>query len=442
MKLRHRLFNKRGVTLIITCFVVASLLVYTSAVVSRILTEVRFSQRNKAYAQAFYLAEAGIAQAANTLAFQEANHITVVTNFTANLNIDPTITLTYGWTDIDRVDTPFVNPLGIVYFGRHYCLTAVATHSRYPANPVTVNQLIMRKKTYTFQHAVFYNDDLEMLPGANMTLSGQVHSNHDIYIGSPASALTLDPIHFDSAGNIYNERKDDPSAILSGTVNIKNSVTGIYALMDQLGDLSPMDSNNPNWLTGSQTRWGGTVKSSAQGITTLTVPTVSSTVPNGYYAQNATLSIVDAVAYNSSGAIVTLPAGTITSSTFFDSRANRNITVTNVNVSKLNTSGKFPSNGLLYATRSDATATQPNGIRLTTASTLAAPLTVVSNDPVYIQGNYNTINKQPAAVIADAVNLLSNNWNDSYGSGKPHCDDHYGECRIYFRDYPYQWQRL
>ena len=59
-------------------------------------------------------------------------------------------------------------------------------------------------------------------------------------------------------------------------------------------------------------------------------------------------------------------------------------------------------------------------------------LTIVSENPVYIQGNYNTgsgtvpsntgtytdpdvtgYTRKPAAVYADAINILSNNWNDA-----------------------------
>jgi hypothetical protein len=83
----------------------------------------------------------------------------------------------------------------------------------------------------------------------------------------------------------------------------------------------------------------------------------------------------------------------------------------------LNSSGQFPPNGLLYAYRTDATPGQPNGIRLTNGAELAAPLTVVSEDPVYVHGDFNTVNKKGAAVIADAVNLLSNAWDDSKSPG-------------------------
>jgi hypothetical protein len=65
------------------------------------------------------------------------------------------------------------------------------------------------------------------------------------------------------------------------------------------------------------------------------------------------------------------------------------------------------------------------GIRLyngdTLASTVAgAPsikgLSIVSDQAMYIRGNYNSINKKPASLIADSINVLSNNspLDDSY----------------------------
>jgi hypothetical protein len=42
---------------------------------------------------------------------------------------------------------------------------------------------------------------------------------------------------------------------------------------------------------------------------------------------------------------------------------------------------------------------------------------VVTEDPLYIRGDFNANSKRGAAVIADAVNLLSNSWNDSKTAG-------------------------
>jgi len=56
----------------------------------------------------------------------------------------------------------------------------------------------------------------------------------------------------------------------------------------------------------------------------------------------------------------------------------------------------------------------------TPAAERVAGLTIVSENPVYIEGNWNATTNNAndphaaTAVIADAVTLLSRNWNDSY----------------------------
>jgi hypothetical protein len=55
----------------------------------------------------------------------------------------------------------------------------------------------------------------------------------------------------------------------------------------------------------------------------------------------------------------------------------------------------------------------------------ASGLTVASENPVYVQGNYNATTlataepNVPAAIIADAITLLSNNWNDALSFEAP-----------------------
>lgn len=40
-------------------------------------------------------------------------------------------------------------------------------------------------------------------------------------------------------------------------------------------------------------------------------------------------------------------------------------------------------------------------------------LTIVSENPIYVLGNYNTVNKAPASIVADSLTMLSGNWNDA-----------------------------
>jgi len=62
------------------------------------------------------------------------------------------------------------------------------------------------------------------------------------------------------------------------------------------------------------------------------------------------------------------------------------------------------------------------GVRLRDGAKLAADspsapavrgLTIVSSQALYVQGSFNTVNKLPAALICDSINVLSNNWDDA-----------------------------
>ena len=58
-----------------------------------------------------------------------------------------------------------------------------------------------------FQFAAFYNKDLEIAPGANMTLNGRVHTNGDLYLNAS------DGVSLDITGQItVGKRSDEPGA--------------------------------------------------------------------------------------------------------------------------------------------------------------------------------------------------------------------------------------
>ncbi|QDU67822.1 hypothetical protein [Engelhardtia mirabilis] len=94
------------------------------------------------------------------------------------------------------------------------------------------------------------------------------------------------------------------------------------------------------------------------------------------------------------------------------------VTVIEVDMGKLNASGYFPSNGLLYAGSYFAgEGTEAGGLKAVNGSEISAPLTIVSQTSIYVEGDYNTVNKTSAAAIGDAVNLLSNSWDDTKTAG-------------------------
>jgi hypothetical protein len=98
----------------------------------------------------------------------------------------------------------------------------------------------------------------------------------------------------------------------------------------------------------------------------------------------------------------------------------------------LATASKGGTPGVLYVT--SANHSNYMAVSLTNGATVASTgnwinngtpvgFTVATDLPAYVQGNYNTANVQntsappPAAIMSDALTILSNQWSSSYNSG-------------------------
>jgi hypothetical protein len=403
--------KKKGVALVLAYITMLSMAILSGASVSRAVQEVTLAKRTLLHTQATYIAESAVEKAAADLVTAVANADSLPTgsDVTTNGFLGATNNATYRIARV-TTETNVIDAQGIVTKVANYLITATATQTNSDER-VVVNQMVTVNRTYTFQHAVFYNDDLEMLPGKDMTLSGKVHSNNNIYLGCDQT-FTINSNYLRTAGDIYVNRKD-ANTTQSGTVRaLVTGTTSTFESFKRSGG-SILESGVANFATQATSVWNGTVRTREHGVTQQAVPTVAATTQGGYYASRAGLRIIDGVALDSMNNIVTLPAGTISSKSFKDVRENRTVTVTEVDMAKLNASGHFPGNGLLYVSRSDGSSSTSNGVRLVNGATLNAGLTVVSNNPVYVQGDYNSTSKKPAAIISDALNLLSNAWADS-----------------------------
>jgi hypothetical protein len=363
-------------------------------------TEFKFADNLAVVHRAARLAEGANAKAETAVRSAISNYQTVPTGSTVTINgtsTTYTIATLYGQRTV-------TDAVGIQTMFQYYQVTGLATLGKTLGRSY---KLVDIGRTPIFQYAVFYNNDLEIFPGPTMTLSGRVHTNRDLYIGSNAT-LTLDTNYVRSAGRMYRNRKDDGSHP-TGSLSIKVNGSTSYANW-----ASTLDSTTSTWVNDALTTWNGTVRSAEHDVSEVNVPQVPSIQPGGYFDTTAKLRIVDNQAfYNGVNVTSSLPANTITTKSFFDGREEKTVTTTVIDIGKLNTTTYFPPDGLIYAYRTDATVSQPNGIRLQNAATLKAALTVVSPDPVYIKGDYNTVSKKGASIITDAINLLSNNWNDT-----------------------------
>jgi hypothetical protein len=82
-----------------------------------------------------------------------------------------------------------------------------------------------------------------------------------------------------------------------------------------------------------------------------------------------------------------------------------------LDVQRLEDSGFFPPNGIIYNSQPAVDGTVI-GLRLKNAGELPSAMTVATDNPLYTLGNFNTTAKKPAALIADAITILSRNWSD------------------------------
>jgi hypothetical protein len=283
-----------------------------------------------------------------------------------------------------------------------------------------------------FQFAVFYDDVLEFHPGPPMALTGRVHSNSDIWLDSD-NQLSFDS-YLTSAGSIYHgSNPASGRAEYNGQVRIKDGA-GTYQDVEN-DDGTWLDHTDPAWFEESVARWNGNVRDVDHGVDALTLPLETSDEPisiikdasggnTDSYEHKATLKIMDGQALYKNGAswvdvTANLTAsGVLSTGSFYDQRDERYYDVTEIDISKLNTSAYWPSNGIVY------TMDTPGGghgaaTRLSNGSSLKGPLTVVSENPVYTKGNYNSVNKQPAAILTDAYTILSSAFDDSKSTQKP-----------------------
>lgn len=383
-------------------------------------------------------------------------------------------TRTLAGVDIDfRVDavgseSTLTDPSGIVKVVQPFELQ---TRTRVDGVVASAHKMVNVEWTPLFQFAVFYDDDLEVHAGPDMTLSGRVHSNRNMYLGG-GSTITMDTNYVHAVGGIFRSKKNGDA--IGGNVDIRRWVANPFDTaepsefnrMFSQAQLSPDslsgydsafrdgydadgdgDFNDPgDWLPfefGAAEFWGQpdgytggegqTVMTGQHGVQEAVTPNVGSIAAfeddgsKGYFHEQAGLAIlVDGTTITVTDAngndMTSLIAPALTISDIADTRQSggdaTRTRVLEIDISVLNASSYFPPNGLIYAAHLDlGEGTGAHGVVLTNGSELGGDLTVASESPVYVHGDYNVVDKKAAAVIGDAVNLLSNAWDGTKQAG-------------------------
>ncbi|MBS0663086.1 MAG: hypothetical protein JSR48_07455 [Verrucomicrobia bacterium] len=378
--------------------------------------------------------------------------------------------------------------------GTYPFLSVVEFTRRLPTGGAPVHVQFQRSWSYVltplFQYAIFADGDMELFPGANFIVNGRVHANGTIYTGSSASISyndyvsdvnglsfqysPLDPRAPGSPGNnttfakgapISTSREEPPGSTTADLSDTNNNNDGSRELIE-LPDYMSTDPNaserlynkaglkilaNTSTLNVTASN-GVTVPANSRVVQTqdgTTIPaadplavylnTLMSTGTMNDYRENATLTTTDLdvskvnTAYNAGGLPQTIP-----NSASWPNNASVPSALKNQPIPSA-LRGKALWNGILYVTDISNQSDHRTGIRLLNGSTLpngsnssspTAGLTVATNNPAYLVGDYNTggtppvdsgtnlaannyasgYTIQPAAVVADAVTAVSANW--------------------------------
>lgn len=290
-----------------------------------------------------------------------------------------------------------------------------------------------------FQFAVFFNKDLELLSLLGLDLEGPVHSNGDLYVGSVGTLDIAGSVT--SSGSLYRGRKDS-DLCMPGAVRVIDP--------ENPRELPTCSGTRRTILESELAPWRDMVKT---GVDALALPPsdVLDPVSGKSYWDYAdlrvmldlnqsppTIEVRQADGSNDSGKTAHLTScGVATrSSGLYNVREGTSVEMLDIDVqgvldclyttSMLGVPLDETTNGghVWYVGVDGPNAAGMNnyGVRLTNGAELKsthvgapaiAGLSVATNQAVYVEGSYNAVNKKPAAVLGDSLNVLSNNWDDA-----------------------------
>lgn len=333
----------------------------------------------------------------------------------------------YDLYEITRVDSTTQEVItagdyqGLIGFVDRYNITSRASSNR---SSTAISREIQHQFIPLFQFGVFYDEDLEIFPGPQMTFEGRVHTNASLYMGAETGISCNSYV---TAGEqIWHHRKDGAHTDPPGPVLIKDNF-GNYQSMWQ-GSYW-LDNRQVDWTEQSLSVWGGQVRDRSHGMSTLRLPLPpaadqheiierADTVNDGAqqietkYWYKAGMRYVNGALVDSSGAaLVNSNYFVYTQDDFYDDRENKWMDVVNIDIARMLADTAYPDNGIIYV--SDNRNQYP-AVRIINGTQLPPMgLTIATDLPMYLQGNYNTVNKRGSALLSDAMTFLSPNWNDN-----------------------------
>ena len=300
---------------------------------------------------------------------------------------------------------------------------------------VNIQQDLQVASIPLFQFAIFYGLNMEINPPADFTVNGRVHSNGGIYAKPPAT--TTFQSHVTAAGTIQlaNSPNDPVSRTLGNVVYQGEHDGGVKALNLPIGANSdvnalqalidiPPSGESASSLVGQQRYYN---KADLVILIKENGVVATSGAYNGF---NTVVPLVQSLNIVNTNGSSLFGSSYYNFISFADYREYAYVQSTDVDLSVLlaHYSNLTAVLGREAKTIYIADLRNQSGyqsvVRLKNGQTLPAHgLTIATPNSLYVQGQYNAPSAQvgttnttatvPASLIADAITILSGNWNDA-----------------------------
>ncbi len=451
--------DRRGFALMATVMVLVLISVLIIAAYSGYMSVQRTSTLDYRNSRVFYAAEAG-AEAVMAQLADAMNDGVLADSELANIT-PPTLTgFVYDTISVIKVDSALIETVTDGPFAGLYALTQkidIRTEVRDPNDNFAV--VIVSAKAQAipiFQFGIFFEKDLEIHPGPRLDFAGWVHTNGNLYLNSQ-NAYFEDIVT--TPNKVFWDRKDRHD--VDNGVRIKDaSATDVLLDFD-----SRIEPTANGFKARSNASFDDRLKTDAYGVDSLRVPLPPGMDPvtimdprlvaDGSMERSAKFSWksdfyieVDLPNIATSGPVdlcanmtVTRFSGLVVPDAvsceeifnwnydlFYEGREDRGADVFDIDMDKLGAwslglSTRTPR--IIYVSFVNgnpaptfATDSMSDGffpvVRLHNGQEVkVGPLTVATDRPVYIKGNFNMVNWVPFAVVGDAITWLSDTWDDA-----------------------------
>jgi len=451
MKVSARFLAQRGSVVVGVLVLIVVAMIILAGTLSWTFTNVRLNHRHNQYSRVLGAAEAATEKAIVNLNtdYKNIGQAYVEKNLDKYRQMVPNKNENIAWASFrfydskgynDRLDVEFIKGTNLVPVSKSYKgllgfpnTFRVASSASEVNTPLKVKGAVLQEVQVAlipiYQFASFYNMDYECSALPKMDIAGPVHVNGNVYL-NPGNVLTY---HSDitCTGTITKGPKAG-----SGIPQMPGSVVYLAAHDGKVSNMTlPIGTNNTLAavrevvemppLTESPDSSMGQQRFYNKADMIIKVNDLAITVTSGRFNNFAT----PVLPFEYTNFIKT-------NITFYDARQKKTMKCTQIDIGAFkswNTTNEtlrkvlpLADTRIIYVAdlRTQAATNMP-GIRLVNGQTLpASGLTIATPYPLYIWGHYNcpnplplgTLNTSataPAAVVADAITILSPAWKDA-----------------------------